>query len=129
MAGPVSIPTANQVSSRHVAVSISPTTTAYNPRLHARADSLPQHIRQPKVLHPVDNEDLKLLILENISQDAVRTFKAQGFHVDHYTGAMSEDELVEKIGSYHAIGIRSKTKITRRVIGAASKVRRPSTTI
>jgi D-3-phosphoglycerate dehydrogenase len=35
---------------------------------------------------------------------------------------MSEDELVQKIGSYHAIGIRSKTKITERVIKAASKL-------
>lgn len=35
---------------------------------------------------------------------------------------MPEDELVEKIGSYHAIGIRSKTKVTARVIKAATKV-------
>lgn len=76
----------------------------------------------PKVLHPVDNEDLKLLLLENISQDAVRAFQLQGFHVDHHKTAMSEDELVATIGSYHAIGIRSKTKITERVIKAASKV-------
>lgn len=80
-------------------------------------------IRQPKVLHPVDNEDLRLLLLENISQEAVRAFQAQGFHVDHSTKAMTEDELVAKIPSYHAIGIRSKTKITERVIKAASKVR------
>jgi D-3-phosphoglycerate dehydrogenase / 2-oxoglutarate reductase len=76
----------------------------------------------PRVLHPIDNEDIKLLILENISQDAVDAFKAQGFHVDHYTRAMPEDELVEKIGSYHGIGIRSKTKITARVVQAAKKV-------
>jgi D-3-phosphoglycerate dehydrogenase len=62
------------------------------------------------------------LILENISQDAVRAFQAQGFHVDHYSKAFSEDELIEKIPQYHAIGIRSKTKITERVIKAASKV-------
>lgn len=79
-------------------------------------------IRQPKVLHPVDNEDLRLLLLENISQEAVKAFQAQGFHVDHSTKAMSEDELVQKIGSYHAIGIRSKTKITERVIKAATKL-------
>ena len=79
-------------------------------------------IRQPKVLHPVENEGLRLLLLENISQEAVRAFQSQGFHVDHSTKAMSEDELVQKIGSYHAIGIRSKTKITERVIKAASKV-------
>lgn len=79
-------------------------------------------IRQPKILHPIENEGLRLLILENISQEAVRAFTSQGFHVDHYTQAFSEEELIEKIGSYHAIGIRSKTKITKRVLAAASKV-------
>ena len=80
-------------------------------------------LRQPRVLHPVDNEHLRLLLLENISQEAVKAFEDQGFQVDHSTKAMSEDELVEKIGQYHAIGIRSKTKITERVINAATKVR------
>jgi D-3-phosphoglycerate dehydrogenase / 2-oxoglutarate reductase len=74
------------------------------------------------VLHPTDNEELRLLLVENISQEAVQTFRAQGFHVDHSTKAMSEEELLEKIGSYHAIGIRSKTKMTEKVIRAASKV-------
>jgi D-3-phosphoglycerate dehydrogenase len=78
----------------------------------------------PRFLQPVENGGVRLLILENISQDAVFAFRALGFHVDHYTTAMSEDELVEKIGSYHAIGIRSKTKITSRVIRAAPKVNR-----
>lgn len=80
-------------------------------------------VRQPRVLHPVDNEHLRLLLLENISQDAVKSFEAQGFTVDHSAKAMSEDELVQKIPNYHAIGIRSKTKITERVLKAASKVR------
>lgn len=79
-------------------------------------------IRQPKVLHPLENENLRLLILENISQEAVRAFESQGFQVDHHTRSFSEKELIEKIGSYHAIGIRSKTKITQRVLSAASKV-------
>ncbi|EKM83541.1 hypothetical protein AGABI1DRAFT_32551 [Agaricus bisporus var. burnettii JB137-S8] len=79
-------------------------------------------IRQPKVLHPLENENLRLLILENISQEAVRAFESQGFQVDHHTRSFSEKELIEKIGSYHAIGIRSKTKITQRVLSAASKL-------
>ncbi|KAI0082284.1 hypothetical protein K474DRAFT_1586269 [Panus rudis PR-1116 ss-1] len=102
-----------------VVASVSPTTSTLHERF--RKNSL-ANVRQPKVLHPVDNDDLKLLLLENISQEAVKAFRTQGFHVDHYTKAMSEDELVEKIGSYHAIGIRSKTKITERVIKAASKL-------
>lgn len=120
MTAPVSIPSK---SPRVVAASLSPNQASQtlHDRLRKR-DSL-SVIRQPKVLHPVDNEDLKLLLVENISQDAVRAFKAQGFHVDHYSKALSEDELIEKIPYYHAIGIRSKTKITERVIKAASKVR------
>ncbi|THV07717.1 hypothetical protein K435DRAFT_643192 [Dendrothele bispora CBS 962.96] len=79
-------------------------------------------IRQPKVLRPMDNEGLRLLLLENISQEAVSAFRDQGFHVDHHTKAMSEDELIEKIGFYHAIGIRSKTKITAKVLKVATKL-------
>ena len=79
-------------------------------------------IRHTRMLRPVDKDEIKLLLLENISMDAVAAFKQQGFQVDHFTKAWTEDELVEKIGNYHAIGIRSKTKITKRVIKAASKV-------
>ncbi|KAI0655173.1 hypothetical protein C8Q70DRAFT_1047562 [Cubamyces menziesii] len=119
MSSAISIPGSNP---HVVAASASPTTTTIHDRMLFRKDSITFSIRQPKVLHPVDNEDLRLLILENISQEAVKAFRAQGFHVDHFTKAMSEDELVQKIGSYHAIGIRSKTKITERVLKAASKL-------
>ncbi|KAG8983800.1 hypothetical protein FRB90_005757, partial [Tulasnella sp. 427] len=78
--------------------------------------------RPPKVLHQLDSGDLKVLILENISQQAVKAFKDAGFQVDFFTKAWSEEELVEKIGQYHAIGIRSKTKITAKVLKAAAKL-------
>ncbi|KAH0590812.1 D-3-phosphoglycerate dehydrogenase 1 [Termitomyces sp. J132] len=76
----------------------------------------------PRFLHPLQNDRIRLLILENISQEAVSAFRTLGFHVDHYTTAMTEDQLVEKIATYHAIGIRSKTKITQRVINAAPRL-------
>ena len=114
-----------QGSPQIMAASISPRSpSTFHDRLRrGSAGDGGYNIRIPKVLHPIDNDHLKLLILENISQEAVAAFTSQGFHVDHYTKAMSEDELVEKIPNYHAIGIRSKTKITERVIKAASKVR------
>jgi len=87
---------------------------------HDRGDS--GYVFQPRILHPLENEEIKILLLENISQDAVASFRSQAYHVDHRSKAMSEDELVENIGAYHAIGIRSKTKITERVLKAASKV-------
>ncbi|KAI0283338.1 hypothetical protein BGY98DRAFT_720940 [Russula aff. rugulosa BPL654] len=79
-------------------------------------------VRQPKVLHPIDSGDLRILLLENISADAIKAFQANGWRVDHHTKSMNEDDLVQQIGQYHAIGIRSKTKITERVIKAASKL-------
>ncbi|KAF8303278.1 hypothetical protein DL93DRAFT_2233513 [Clavulina sp. PMI_390] len=77
---------------------------------------------RPKALKPFAVGEIKLLILENISQEAVGAFKKSGFQVDHYTKAWSEEELVAKIGEYHGIGIRSKTKITERVLQAATKL-------
>ena len=120
MSSAIPIPSRSQ---NVVSASTSPNTSSFHERFPLRKESVNFAIRLPKSLHPVDNEDLRLLLLENISQEAVKAFRAQGFHVDHSTKAMSEDELVEKIGSYHAIGIRSKTKITERVLKAASKVR------
>jgi D-3-phosphoglycerate dehydrogenase / 2-oxoglutarate reductase len=107
-----------------VAVSVSPTTST---SLHSifRKDSLSAaaaSIRPPRTLVPFATGELRLLLLEKISQGAVEQFKAEGFQVDWYPKAWSEDELVQKIGQYHAIGIRSKTKITEKVIKAASKV-------
>jgi D-3-phosphoglycerate dehydrogenase / 2-oxoglutarate reductase len=119
MTAPISIPGAMAHS---VGASVSPgaTTGSLHDRYARRRDTIDNG--RSKVLHPVDNENLRLLILENISQDAVAAFRTQGYTVDHYTKAMSEDELVQKIGDYHAIGIRSKTKITARVLQAARKV-------
>ncbi|KAH0838258.1 hypothetical protein J3R83DRAFT_6514 [Lanmaoa asiatica] len=106
---PIPIPSS---SPRVVAASVSPASQSFPDRLRHR-DSLAAlgAIRQPKVLHPADNEDLRLLLLENISQEAVRYFRSQGFHVDHYTTAFSEAELLEKIPHYHAVGIRRTNQV------------------
>ncbi|KAF5312619.1 hypothetical protein D9619_003491 [Psilocybe cf. subviscida] len=102
-----------------VAASTSPSGITIHDRLR---NTHLDDIRRPRVLHPLENEGLRFLILENISQDAVAQFRGQGWHVDHLTKALNEDELVARIGTYHAIGIRSKTKITKRVLQAASKL-------
>ena len=114
------------------AVSVSPTL---NGNLHARLGRPRQpsihqlstshssdDVLQPRVLRPFATGELRLLLLENISQRAVQSFQQQGFQVDHHTKAWSEDELLQKIGQYHAIGIRSKTRLTAKVLKAATKV-------
>ncbi|WVF67993.1 phosphoglycerate dehydrogenase [Kwoniella sp. CBS 6097] len=60
----------------------------------------------------------KVLLLENINLDAAQFLKNQGFEVDHVTKAWTEEELIAKLPNYQAVGIRSKTKITQKVIDA-----------
>ncbi|KAF7306871.1 D-3-phosphoglycerate dehydrogenase [Mycena indigotica] len=102
------IPIPGSPNERAVAISASPSFSS--PQLGV------------KPLHPVESVDLRLLLLENISQEAVAAFRSQGFHVDHHAKAMTEEELIDILPSYHAIGIRSKTKITARVIKAATRL-------
>ncbi|KIY71012.1 hypothetical protein CYLTODRAFT_346722 [Cylindrobasidium torrendii FP15055 ss-10] len=119
MTSPIGIPGA-PTSPRSVGASISPSTgTLHNHFANMRRQ---EEVGRSKVLHPVENEDLRLLLLENISQGAVDHFRKNGYTVDHYAKAMSEDELLEHLPNYHAIGIRSKTKLTARVLKAANKL-------
>ncbi len=66
---------------------------------------------------------IKTLLLENISDAAVREFGAGGYtEVRRISGAISEDELIKAIKGVHVLGIRSKTQVTRNVIEAADKL-------
>jgi D-3-phosphoglycerate dehydrogenase / 2-oxoglutarate reductase len=68
-------------------------------------------------------EKIKILLLENISEKAVRNFTASGYaSVESIKGALSEEELVDKIKDVHLLGIRSKTLITEKVLEAAKKL-------
>lgn len=68
-------------------------------------------------------EKIKILFLENISDKAVKNFRAQGYsQAEKITKALSEDELVDIIKDVHILGIRSKTQITKRVLDAAEKL-------
>ncbi|HTN38604.1 MAG TPA: phosphoglycerate dehydrogenase [Arachidicoccus sp.] len=68
-------------------------------------------------------EKIKILFLENISDLAVERFKSSGYvDVKKLTGALNEEELIKAVKDVHLIGIRSKTKITAKVIDAAKKL-------
>jgi D-3-phosphoglycerate dehydrogenase len=58
----------------------------------------------------------RILLLEGIHPVAVERLEAAGFQVDREKGAMSEDELCQRIGDYSAVGLRSKTQITDKVL-------------
>jgi D-3-phosphoglycerate dehydrogenase len=68
-------------------------------------------------------EKVNVLFLENISDTAVKFFKDEGYtSVKKLSGALSEEELIKAVKDVHLLGIRSKTKITSRVLEAAGKL-------
>ncbi|KAF2272289.1 uncharacterized protein EI97DRAFT_386023 [Westerdykella ornata] len=70
-------------------------------------------------LKPFDTKDIKVLLLENVNQSGVSLLKDQGYQVETFKGSLPEDELIERIRDVHVIGIRSKTKLTERVLSQA----------
>jgi D-3-phosphoglycerate dehydrogenase len=86
---------------------------------------LAQHMnnsRPQKALKPFSTGDIKILLLENVNVTAVNIFQNQGYQVEFYKTSLPEDELIEKIKSVHAIGIRSKTKLSEKVLSHAKNL-------
>mgnify|MGYP003689514861 FL=1 len=65
---------------------------------------------------------INVLLLEGVHDDAVTAFNNEGYNVVYSPDSLSEDELCEKVKGVHVIGIRSKTKITKKVVHAADKL-------
>jgi D-3-phosphoglycerate dehydrogenase len=61
----------------------------------------------------------RILLLENIHVDAKKNLEAEGFEVELLAKALPEAELVKAVEGCVAIGIRSKTTITKKVVEAA----------
>lgn len=61
---------------------------------------------------------MKALLLENIHHDAVQALESRGIEVETRTGALDEAELIEALEGVDLLGIRSKTKVTRKVLEA-----------
>jgi D-3-phosphoglycerate dehydrogenase len=78
-------------------------------------NDLPMAISYPK-------NRIKVLLLESIHPRAVELFEAEGYEVETISRALSEAELCEAIKGVSIIGIRSKTKITRKVLSHANRL-------
>ena len=65
---------------------------------------------------------INVLLLENVHPVAVEALKAEGFNVETYHAALSEEELAEKIRNVSVLGIRSKTQVTARVLENANRL-------
>ena len=78
-------------------------------------NKLPRNISYPK-------HRIKILLLENVHPDAFKRLSEDGFTVETVSHSLTEDDLIEKIKDVHVLGIRSKTKVTAKVLEAAEKL-------
>jgi len=62
---------------------------------------------------------VKALLLENISGVAAATFTNAGYEVERVSAALEEHELAAKMRQVSVLGVRSKSKVSRRVLDAA----------
>lgn len=62
------------------------------------------------------------LLLENIHPNAVETFTRAGYALRTFPKALSEDQLIPELRDATILGIRSKTKVTKRALENAPKL-------
>ncbi len=65
---------------------------------------------------------IKVLLLENVHEDAVKIMKNEGYNVSVIPGALDEEELAEEIRDVSVLGIRSKTQLTKKVLENANRL-------
>ena len=63
-----------------------------------------------------DQNNNKILLVENIHPIAKDMLESHGYQVDMLTHSPTEDELIKLLPSYCALGIRSKTEITEKIL-------------
>ena len=68
-------------------------------------------------------QDIRVLLLEGVSQTAVETFRAAGYtQIDFHDKSLPEEELKRRIAEAHIIGIRSRTHLTADVLAQARRL-------
>jgi len=67
--------------------------------------------------------DIRVLLLEGVSQTAVETFRAAGYsQIDFHEKSLPEDELKARIAEAHIVGIRSRSHLTAEVLAEAKRL-------
>lgn len=64
----------------------------------------------------------KVLVSDPVAAEGVAILRRGGFEVDVRTG-LTKDELIQIIGDYDALAVRSETKVTADVLEAATKLK------
>ncbi|KAI8965655.1 hypothetical protein F5Y11DRAFT_311951 [Daldinia sp. FL1419] len=104
-------------------LSVSPSAaTFHSPLSSFGGGAFPQRIGRPKQLKPFNTQDIKILLLENVNQSGRDILTSQGYQVEFHKSSLPEDQLIEKIRDVHVIGIRSKTKLSEKVLREAKNL-------
>jgi D-3-phosphoglycerate dehydrogenase len=69
---------------------------------------------EPLTSFPKDQ--IKVLLLENVHPSAHEIFRGEGFQLEVVNAALPEADLVQRVADAHVLGIRSKTRVTERVL-------------
>lgn len=64
----------------------------------------------------------RVLLVENIHSVAKEALEKEGYEVDLLTHAPTEDELIAMLPNYVALGIRSKTEITKKILDSNTSI-------
>lgn len=65
---------------------------------------------------------IKVLLTENINSNAYENFVNEGYNIETVQSSLSEEELFKKIKDVSILGIRSKTKITTKILANADRL-------
>ncbi len=68
-------------------------------------------------------QDIRVLLLEGISQSAIDTFTAAGYsQIELHEKSLPDDELKRRIAEAHLIGIRSRSQLSADVLAEAKRL-------
>jgi D-3-phosphoglycerate dehydrogenase len=71
----------------------------------------------------LDKSKIKVLLLEGIHENASNFFRENGYtDIEYLTGALSGEELEQKLQNTHIIGIRSRTELRKDLLGRTPKL-------
>jgi D-3-phosphoglycerate dehydrogenase len=90
-------------------------------RLHLHQKTKMSEDKKDEHLFSYPKSKINILLLENIDESAVESFRREGFNVETHT-KLSQEELIAKIPNVHVVGIRSKTQMNREVLSVAKRL-------
>lgn len=68
-------------------------------------------------------QDIRVLLLEGVSQTAIDVFTAAGYsQIELHGKALSEDDLKARIAEAHIVGIRSRTQLSAEVLAHGKRL-------